>query len=256
MEPILKWCGGKRKLLGSIVPLVRGGGRLIEPFAGGCAVAASLNRPAILNDACRPLVEFYRQVAQGMPLPPRPADRTDFAANRARLNELLAAGEYSQETAGLFLYVNRAGTNGIWRTNMKGQCNVAEGRGALTWPDAAQWRDFGAWLKTCQLSCLDFADLRPTDQDVIYIDPPYDAATNYYGNCRFGWQDQVRLARWLAGLPCRVVASNRATERVVALYRELGFRVDVGSQGYGLKGKVNGYPEMLATRPAELVAAA
>jgi len=37
------------------------------------------------------------------------------------------------------------------------------------------------------------------------------------------WEDQVRLAKWLARHPGPVVISNQATERILALYREHGF---------------------------------
>ncbi len=41
----------------------------------------------------------------------------------------------------------------------------------------------------------------------------------------FGWDEQVRLAHWLAAHPGPVIASNQATERVLRLYRELGFAI-------------------------------
>ena len=46
-----------------------------------------------------------------------------------------------------------------------------------------------------------------------------------YAQTGFEWEDQVRLARWLARHPGPVLASNQATDRIVKLYRELGFMI-------------------------------
>jgi DNA adenine methylase len=56
----------------------------------------------------------------------------------------------------------------------------------------------------------------------IYADPPYDGGfTSYSGS--FTWDDQVSLASTLAALNCPVVASNKATDRIIDLYQGLGF---------------------------------
>ena len=59
--------------------------------------------------------------------------------------------------------------------------------------------------------------------DFVYADPPYDVEFTSYAKEGFTWDDQVRLAEWLAKHPGPVVLSNQATERVVRLYTELGF---------------------------------
>ena len=57
--------------------------------------------------------------------------------------------------------------------------------------------------------------------DFIYADPPYDVEFVSYSQQGFNWDDQVRLADWLAKHPGPVVLSNQATERVVQLYESL-----------------------------------
>ena len=41
----------------------------------------------------------------------------------------------------------------------------------------------------------------------------------------FGWEEQVRTAEWLAKHPGPVVLSNQATDRIVKLYGEFGYRL-------------------------------
>jgi len=54
---------------------------------------------------------------------------------------------------------------------------------------------------------------------------PYDVEFTEYSQNGFTWDDQVRLAQWLAKHPGPVVASNQATKRIVELYRGLGFQL-------------------------------
>lgn len=46
-----------------------------------------------------------------------------------------------------------------------------------------------------------------------------------YAQGGFSWDDQVRAAKWLAQHRGPVVLVNQATDRIVSLYRGLGFAV-------------------------------
>ena len=48
-----------------------------------------------------------------------------------------------------------------------------------------------------------------------------------YAQDDFKWDDQVRLAEWLARHPGPVVLSNQATERIVELYRALDYDIQL-----------------------------
>ena len=71
----------------------------------------------------------------------------------------------------------------------------------------------------------DFEDLKLRNDDFVYADPPYDVEFTQYAKQAFTWEDQVRLAKWLAQHPGPVVASNQATDRIVELYSSLGFKL-------------------------------
>jgi len=74
-----------------------------------------------------------------------------------------------------------------------------------------------------QFNSSDFEKLNLEPGDFVYADPPYDVEFTHYAKEGFGWSDQVRLAGWLANHPGPVVLSNQATNRIVRLYRGLGF---------------------------------
>ena len=61
ISPILKWVGGKRQLLDSIMPLVnKNCSTYVEPFIGGGAVFFDLQpKKAIINDYNEELINVY-----------------------------------------------------------------------------------------------------------------------------------------------------------------------------------------------------
>jgi DNA adenine methylase len=123
----------------------------------------------------------------------------------------------------LFYYLNRTGYNGLCRFNRKGKFNVPFGRHKTI----HYTRDFSAYrekLAGWRFSHADFTALPMEADDFIYADPPYDVPFRQYAQAGFSWDDQARLAEWLAAHPGPVVASNQATPRILELYRALDFQ--------------------------------
>jgi DNA adenine methylase len=228
-RPPLKWAGGKRWLVPHVAPLWQRfrGRRLVEPFCGGLAVALGL-RPARawLSDINPHVVNFYRWLKRGLEV--EVAMRNDaalFYRHRERFNRLVIGGnEESAEAAALFYYLNRTGYNGLCRFNRKGEFNVPFGR----YHRINYTTDFSAYRAAFEgwdFAAGDFAALELEPRDFIYADPPYDVEFTQYSREGFGWDEQVRLAEFLARHRGPVVLSNQATPRIVRLYRKLGFSI-------------------------------
>ncbi len=227
LAPPLKWAGGKRWLLPHLRPLWApcAERRLVEPFAGGLAVALGLAPGrALLNDINAPAINFYRWLQRGLTIRiPMRNEAELYYRHRDDFNRLVT-GRWgaSKKAAELFYYLNRTGYNGLCRFNRRGEFNVPFGRYARiryrrSFPGYA--RALAGW----ELSDLHFTRLALEPRDFIYADPPYDVPFRAYSADDFGWDEQVRLAHWLAAHPGPVAASNQATARVVELYRDLGF---------------------------------
>lgn len=226
-RPPLKWAGGKRWLVPHLRTLWEPHRRLrlVEPLCGGLAVALSLGPSrALLNDVNPHAINFYRWLQKG--LRPRLAARNDraaFYAGRRRFNELIAGGRSgTREAAELFYYLNRTGYNGLCRFNSKGEFNVPFGS-YRTINYARDFSSYRATLAGWQFTCGDFEALNIGPGDFVYADPPYDVEFTSYSREGFRWEDQVRLAGWLAAHPGPVVLSNQATPRIVRLYEDAGF---------------------------------
>ena len=71
----------------------------------------------------------------------------------------------------------------------------------------------------------DFEDLPLQPDDFVYADPPYDVEFTSYSMGGFDWDAQQRAARWLSKHPGPVVLSNQRTDRIVELYKDLGFDI-------------------------------
>ena len=227
LNPPLKWAGGKRWLLRRIEPLWREHRRrrYVEPFCGGLAVALGLQpQSALLSDINPHLINFYRQVRHGLSLDiDMRYNRKLFYAHRARFNRLIGnCSARTKEAAQLFYYLNRTCFNGLCRFNRDGEFNVPFGQ----YRTINYAHDFSAYqklLRRWQFINRDLARLPIEPGDFIYADPPYDVEFTTYSAGGFSWDDQVRTAELLAKHHGPVLLSNQATERIVRLYRRLGF---------------------------------
>lgn len=156
---------------------------------------------------------------------PMENDETLFYAHRQRFNELLCnGGAESPEAAALFYYLNRTGFNGLCRFNSRGEFNVPFGE----YKSIQYVRDFTPYQRqfaNWEFISGDFESVPLADEDFVYADPPYDVPFTQYSKEGFGWDEQVRAAEWLARYRGPVILSNQATNRIVALYEKLGFKL-------------------------------
>ena len=247
MRPIVKWAGGKTRLLGEILARMPARiGTYAEPFAGGAAVFFALasesasGRPsarrferAVLADRNLDLVALYRATRDSVgdlieALRGFRYDRDLFYEVRAQ--DPSAMSDVSRGARLLFL--NRTCYNGLWRVNSKGIFNVPFGR--YKNPkilDEKGLRSAALLLAQTELVHGDFSEVtgKLGSGDFVYLDPPYAPASitsdfTAYAREGFGPDDQQRLATELLRLrKKRVLAllSNADTPETRALYAGL-----------------------------------
>jgi DNA adenine methylase len=241
LRPPLKWAGGKRWLVPHLLPYWKAHShrRLIEPFCGGLAVTLGLSpQSALLNDRNPHLISFYCWLKKGL-LVSEISSETDqnaiplkmendekmFYTHRRRFNHLLGnGGADTAEAAALFYYLNRTGFNGLCRFNRSGEFNVPFG----DYNRINYNRDFRAYSKAFErwdFTSGDFEMAKLKATDFVYADPPYDVEFTHYSKEGFGWDEQVRTAKWLVRHKGPVILSNQATDRIVELYQKLGFKL-------------------------------
>ena len=254
IKPMLKWAGGKRWLLSRLHALWEGHEerRFVEPFCGGLAAALGLSpKKTLLNDVNPHIINFYTWVKKGlkMDLPMRNGKKL-YYEHRERFNRLIRSGRArSKQAAQLFYDLNRTGYNGLCRFNRKGEFNVPFGRYKRI-NYAEDFCEHRNVLAGWEFQAADFEEIELKEGDFVYADPPYDVEFRQYSKGGFSWDDQKRLAEWLARHKGPVVASNQKTDRIVRLYKKRGFRLEYldGPRKISCKGDRTPAKEILATK--------
>jgi DNA adenine methylase len=150
-----------------------------------------------------------------------------YYKNRDRFNEIIASGDIlTPECAEILYYLNKTSTNGLMRFNLKGFFNAAKGS-YETINYRTDFDDYTDILNKWEFMCGDFKNVPLDKSDFIYADPPYDETFTKYSKKQFNWYDQTRLANWLSKHPGMVIASNNATDRIVELYSNCGFEIEL-----------------------------
>jgi DNA adenine methylase len=241
--PIIKWVGGKTKLLGELLARMPDRiGRYFEPFCGGAAFFFRVAPArAVLADSNTDLIALYgtirddvAAVIRKLQMHREAHDEAHYYQTRARWNDHGVSWSAADRAAS-FIYLNKTCFNGLWRVNRAGDFNVPIGRYTdppICVPDTL--RAAHAVLAQTVLRCADYrAAVRDAARgDFVYFDPPYDPITttaNFtsYTADAFGADDQRELAetaRTLVGRGCRVMLSNSDTPFIRSLYK--GFRID------------------------------
>ncbi len=236
-QPLLKWAGGKRQLMGAI--LERLPARIdtyFEPFVGGGAVFFALAserrfRRAVLSDQNEELIETYQAVQRDVDgviaalrrLPHSEEDYYKIRAQKPRLPTTRAAR---------MIYLNRTGYNGLYRVNRSGQFNVPFGRYAQPKIcDEERLRAVSQALRGVEIRVADFERTaeRASHRDAVYFDPPYvpvSATARFaeYQKQPFGDDEHRRLARLFERLLDRgvsTVLSNSDTPRTQEIFGHL-----------------------------------
>lgn len=206
-DPVIKWVGGKRRLLGELISRlpsdIRG---YHEPFLGGGALFLSL-RPAhcLLTDANGELINLYRVIKH------RPRDLMaalaghDFTeAEYYRVRDMDRAPGLAalsdMERAARFLYLNKTGFNGLWRVNRLGLCNNGWGkRSRVVLFDRDNLMAVHEALRTARLAEAHYSHvlIMAKPGDLVYFDPPYDTERGRggigYTAAGFSRRDQQEL---------------------------------------------------------------
>lgn len=156
--------------------------RLVEPFAGGLAVALGLMpERALLNDINPHLINFYLWLKRGLhPRLEMRYDRELYYAYRARFNQLISEGKAeTQEAAELFYYLNAPATTAIAASTVRGSLTFLFGKyKAVTYT-----RDFTPYKKAFrnwEFTSLDLHQVDISPEDFVYADPPYDVEFTEY----------------------------------------------------------------------------
>lgn len=219
--PPIKCQGIKTKLVPFILNTIRwnaeGGGCWIEPFLGSGVVAFNLSpRRAILADTNPHIINFYRAIQSGEITPA--GVRQYLATEGAKLARegedyyYQVRARFNREGNPLdFLFLNRAGFNGLIRFNREGEYNVPFCRKPERFTQAyitkivnqVRWVALQMQGKDWEFRTASWEETLEAVKagDFVYLDPPYEGRhTDYYN--QWTTEQTKHLIERMLQLPC------------------------------------------------------
>lgn len=260
IRSLVKWPGGKSRVMPELLPVLPKGDCLVEPFVGGASVFINTEyRRYVLGDINPDLINLYRQITHwpdavihaARPLFKVYGDKGGYKWIRddfnARARDVMAPHDMYENgpdvgkvlRAAQFLYLNRHGYNGVVRYNRQGGYNVPFGKHKTPpyFPEM-QIRLFSEKANDTKaiFLCCSFQNTIKvmTGRDaVIYCDPPYlptseTANFTQYHSAPFGEKEHRQLAAALLdasrlhGTP--VILSNSDTPATREIYKDFCFQ--------------------------------
>lgn len=233
-RPILKWPGGKFRLLDKILSLLPQKKELIEPFVGSGVVFLNSDYESYrLSDCNQDLISLYQHLkTQGQGFIEYAqhlfADKNNRPERYYQLREQFNASQIPEHRAALFLYLNRHGFNGLCRYNQQGLYNVPYGFYKQPYFPEEEMKLFAQKAQRAIFTCEDFTQslTHAGEHSVIYADPPYVPLnqTSYftqYAGQGFDLTQQeelARLAQKLSHQGVAVLLSNHDTPFTRGVY--------------------------------------
>ncbi|MGC6387250.1 Dam family site-specific DNA-(adenine-N6)-methyltransferase [Ewingella sp. S1.OA.A_B6] len=261
MKTVLKWAGSKVRIIETLKQHLPAGQRLVEPFAGSCAVMMNTDYPAyLIADANRDLIDMYKLIAQ-QPFAFIQAAEAIFVTGNNEEEYYRLRFAFNSKPVGdkdrapLFLYLNRHCFNGLCRYNKKGEFNVPFGKYKKPYFPKDEILAFAEKAKLATFMCGNYSEALNAAKlgDVVYCDPPYltESAnfTAYYSDA-FGHEEHGRLARSarrLAGRGVPVVVSNSDASMVRYLFKDFSISEITAPRSIGAAaGSIKSAQEIIA----------
>lgn len=231
MSTILKWAGNKTAIMSELKKHLPDGPRLVEPFAGSCAVMMATDYPYYLVADINPdLINLYQVIKE---------DVNSFIHLVERIfSKFTTEEDYYKcrqffntvplepiEKAAYFLFLNRHCYRGLCRYNQRGLFNVPYGNYKKPYLPVDEIRAFAEKAVRATFICASYDETLAMLQagDVVYCDPPYYGTFSGYHTAGFSDDDQYDLASILVrrsseGHP--IIVSNSDTCLIRSFYRK------------------------------------
>ena len=245
-KPFLKWAGGKSRIASTICELFPVNfNDYYEPFLGSGAVYFKISHQSgVLNDANKKLIMTYKAIKKDPEALIREMSKMETEYNSFsnleekkkyyyKIREKFNSNNNTSKMPAQFIFLNKAGWNGMYRENSKGEFNIPFGkREVIKIFDEDTILKVSKDLQRITFKCGDYknAVLNAKSGDLIYFDPPYIplSKTSFtdYQKDGFGKKEQIELrdlAIELSERGCYVAISNSDCDESRKLYE--GFHI-------------------------------
>ena len=252
MQPFVKWAGGKRQLLSEIknrIPSVFN--NYYEPFIGGGALLLDLaHTPSIISDNNHALIEAYETIRdfpdelkqqldviqqEHNSLGDKDRVKEFYYTKRKEYNDLIFSNNDLIRKTTLFIYLNKACFNGLYRVNQKGFFNVPSNqKTTINLYNENNIDEISSFLKHVTIYNQDFELTVENAQegDLVFFDSPYaplnPTSFDSYTREGFSIDEHIRLSEVYRALSERgvfCILTNHNTELIRELYQDFTIEI-------------------------------
>ncbi|MBK5127721.1 Dam family site-specific DNA-(adenine-N6)-methyltransferase [Streptococcus parasanguinis] len=247
MQPFVKWAGGKRQLLSEIKKRIPSNfNTYYEPFIGGGALLLELEHtPSIISDNNHVLIEAYKTIrdfpgdlkrqldiiqAEHNSIEDKEKNKEFYYSRREEFNSIMYSDDDLIRKTTLFIYLNKACFNGLYRVNQKGFFNVPSNQKTrITLYNERNIDEISSFLKNVKIYNQDFEKTVETAKkgDLVFFDSPYaplnPQSFDTYTKEGFSIDEHVRLANLYKSLSKKgvfCILTNHNTELIRELYQD------------------------------------
>ena len=226
LKPLIKWSGGKGDEIEKFKSYFPENYNLyLEPFIGGGAVYFYLNpEKAVISDVHKELIDLYQAIADGKAneiyqfMQEHKNDEITYYQVRDKMNI-----DNSLDSAKRFYYERKTCFRGMLRYNQSGKFNIPYGRYKTINYEDLKNTDYEKLLQKTTILKQSFEYIFENYNDennFMFLDPPYDSEFTDYGYCKFGKEEQKKLATLfkITKIKCLIIIGK--TPFITELYKD------------------------------------
>lgn len=271
MLPFIKWLGGKRKLAAQIeamfgevnwkytwlhVPFLGAGGFTFHVQAEN-VIANDIDRPlmamykGVMNSPTNVQVMYDALMSSYLAVEDIPLRKKLYYQRRTQFNQLISGNITVDDVfAGLYIFMNKAGFNGLMRYNNSGGFNTPYGNHS-SYQKELLVMEHADVMSGWHIHNEDFEIMMEAREgDKVYCDPPYLKKFSKYSKKDFKPEDHMRLSLYMSELKTKkvdVVTSGSDTDLTRNIYRHHNIHVVNSSTSVGAKKGRGKNTELLIT---------
>lgn len=239
LKPLVKWSGGKGdeiKQFEKYFPSEYD--TYIEPFIGGGSVYFYLvPKKAVISDVHSELIDFYqcigdrksKEIYDFMVNTPNDEETYYKVRDKMTISSIL-------DNAKRFYYQRKTCFRGMLRYNKEGKFNIPFGKYKTINYSELENPDYEELLKNTEIKNTSFEYIFENYNDennFMFLDPPYDSEFTDYGYCKFGKEEQKKLADLFKETKIKCLMVIGKTKFIEELYKD--YIVDEYDKKYKFK---------------------
>ena len=239
LKPMVKWSGGKGDEIPKFIDYIPNNYDIyLEPFIGGGATFFHLcPEKAVITDVHSELIDFYTAIKnkKANDIYSFMEDHPNEEVTYYNVRDNMPIENYL-DSAKRFFYQRKTCFRGMLRYNASGKFNIPFGRYKTYNFEILKNQNYEKLLENTDVKCADFSytfENYNSENNFMFLDPPYDSEFTNYGYCSFGKEEHKKLADYFKNTNIKCLMIIGKTKFISDLYSD--YIVDEYDKKYKFK---------------------